>query len=61
MLGLGPVRFPIDAARANALTFILTRNDLGTYDFRDVRVDVRPGRLVMHRGEGRLVYLKMRK
>jgi hypothetical protein len=60
MFGLPPARFPIDAGRANALTFLLTPNDLGTFDFQDMRADIAPGRLVLHRGESRMVYLRVR-
>jgi hypothetical protein len=60
MFGLGPTRFPIAPAQANALTFALIRNDIGTYDFEDMRVDIAKGRLVMHRGEARLVYLRIK-
>ncbi|HEX8239321.1 MAG TPA: hypothetical protein VF574_06235 [Allosphingosinicella sp.] len=61
MFGLPAERFPIDVARANALTFLLTPNDLGTVDFEDMRADLARGRLVLHRGEGRLVYLRVGK
>jgi hypothetical protein len=61
MFGLPATRFPIDVSRANALTFLLTPNDLGTFDFQGMRADLAPGRLVLHRGEGRLVYLRVRK
>jgi hypothetical protein len=61
MFDLTSPRFPIDAAAANALTFVLTPNDLGTFDFQDMPADLAPGRLVLHRGEARLVYLRVRK
>jgi hypothetical protein len=61
MFGLPATRFTIDVERANALTFLLTPNDLGTFDFQGMRADLAPGRLVLHRGEGRLVYLRVRK
>jgi len=61
MFGLPASRFPIDVKAANALTFLLTPNDLGTFDFEAMRADIAPGRLVLHRGEGRLVYLRVRK
>jgi hypothetical protein len=60
MFGLPASRFPIDP-RANALTFLLTPNDLGKFDFQNMRADLAPGRLVLHRGEGRMVYLRVRK
>jgi hypothetical protein len=61
MFYLTSPRFPVDAAAANALTFVLTPNDLGTFDFQDMPADLAPGRLVLHRGEGRLVYLRVRR
>jgi hypothetical protein len=61
MFGLPATRFPIDVGRANSLTFLLTPNDLGTFDFQDMRADLAPGRLVLQRGEARLVYLRVRK
>jgi hypothetical protein len=61
MFGLPETRFPIDVERANALTFLLTPNDLGTFDFQDMRAELAPGRLVLHRGEGRMVYLRQGK
>jgi hypothetical protein len=61
MFGLPPTRFPVDPARANALTFRLIPHDLGTYDFEDMQLDMAPGRLVMHRGEALLVYQRIAK
>jgi hypothetical protein len=61
MFGFGPTRFPVDPARANALTFRLVPHDLGTFDFEDMRLDIGPGRLVMHRGEGWLVYQRIKR
>lgn len=57
MHGLASPRFAIGVAQANALSFILTPNDLGVVDFRDNLVEVEPGRLVMHRGGGVLNYV----
>ena len=42
-------RFPLDLAKGNAVTFVLTANDLGTVDFTGMRIDIERGRLVMHR------------
>lgn len=61
MFGLPPTRFPIDVERANALTFLLTPNDLGTFDFQDMPADFEPGRLVLRRGQSRMVYLRVPK
>ena len=46
---LQPPRFLLDVSKGNAVTFILTANDLGTIDFSGMRIDIQPGRLVMHR------------
>jgi hypothetical protein len=61
MFGLGPTRFPIDSVKANALTFRLIRNDIGTFDFEDMRLDIAKDRLVMHRGGASLVYLRVKR
>jgi hypothetical protein len=50
-------RFPINLAKGNALTFVLTPNDLGTIDFTGMQIDIQPGRLIMHRG-GALIAFK---
>jgi hypothetical protein len=60
MYDLVSPRFPIDAAKANDLTFILTPHDLGHYDFEDTPLDIAPGKLVMHRGQGTLDYVRER-
>jgi hypothetical protein len=51
-------RFPIDAAQANELTFVLTPHDMGRVDFQDIPVDVERGRLVVHRGGGLMNYMR---
>jgi hypothetical protein len=56
MHGLASPRFPVEPARANDLTFVLTPNDLGTVDFADLRLDLEPGRLLMRRAGGTLRY-----
>jgi hypothetical protein len=53
-------RFPIDTAKANDLSFLITPHDLGKVDFQDVVLDVEPGRLVMHRGQAKMTYVKER-
>jgi hypothetical protein len=60
MFGFASPRFPIDVARANDLTFVITPHDLGKVDFEGLPVDVEPGRLVMHRGPARMVYVRGR-
>ena len=52
--------FPIDAVRANRLTFVLTPNDLGIVDFESLPLTVSKDRLVMHRGGGELAYVRQR-
>jgi hypothetical protein len=60
IFGFASQRFPIDTARANVLSFVITPHDLGSVDFEALPVTVEPGRLVMHRGGARLVYVKGR-
>lgn len=54
--GLRSQRFPIDLARGNAFTFVLTPNDIGEVDFTGMRIDVVPGRIVVHRGDTPLTF-----
>jgi hypothetical protein len=54
-------RFPIDVAKANDLTFVLTPNDLGRFDFRDTPLDIAAGKLVMHRNGHPLDYVRERR
>jgi hypothetical protein len=49
-------RFPIDLAKGNELTFILTPNDLGTIDFTGMQVDIQPHRLIIHRDGGLMTF-----
>jgi hypothetical protein len=56
MYNLASPRFPIDASAANALTFTLTPNDLGVFDFQGTMLDVSDAGLRMHRGPYLLVY-----
>lgn len=49
-------RFPIDLAAGNALAFTLTPNDLGTFDFTGVRIEMAEGALVVVRDGARLRY-----
>jgi hypothetical protein len=58
--GLTSQRFPIDTAKANDLTFILTPHDLGRYDFQDTPLDIAPGKLVWHRNGTALDYVRER-
>jgi hypothetical protein len=58
--GLVSPRFPIDAAKANELTFVLTPHDMGRIDFEQLPLDIAPGRLVMHRGGGTQTYQRER-
>ena len=52
MYGVAYTRFPIDAAKANALTFVLTPNGLGVMDFSDIEVKAVPGALLLRRAGG---------
>jgi hypothetical protein len=60
MYDLVSQRFPIDVAKANDLTFILTPNDLGRYDFDNTPLDIAPDKLVMHRNGHAIDYLRER-
>ena len=60
MYNLVSQRFPIDVAKANDLTFILTPNDLGRFDFEDTPLDIAPGKLVMHRNGHTIDYVRER-
>jgi hypothetical protein len=60
MFGFASPRFPIDAERANDLTFVITPHDLGKIDMGPFPLAVEPGRLIMHRGGARVVYMKAR-
>lgn len=59
MHGLVSQRFPIDTEKANALTFILTPNDLGVVDFAGRTLLYEDGRIVMRGGEGSLTYQRV--
>jgi hypothetical protein len=56
MHGARSPRFPIDLKAANALTFTVTPNDLGKFDFEGVKVEVADKALLVHREGGRLRY-----
>jgi hypothetical protein len=53
-------RFPIDTSKANDLTFVLIPHDMGRFDFENMPLDIAPGRLVMHRGDAALNYVRDR-
>jgi hypothetical protein len=57
---LASPRFPIDLAAGNALAFTLVANDLGVFDFKDVRIEVEDKALIVHRGAARLRYEAVR-
>lgn len=52
-------RFPIDATKGNDQTFILTPNDIGTIDFRDIIIEVAREGLIVHRYGALLRYEAM--
>jgi len=56
--GIVSPRFPIDLAKGNALTFVLTPNDLGIHDFEAATVEVRDGELLLHRGDATLRFVR---
>lgn len=58
--GVVSPRFPLDLAGGNALHFTLTPNDIEVFDFQGTRLEVSPGQLVMHRGNGELKYVRVK-
>ncbi|MGF7147119.1 hypothetical protein FHS96_000728 [Sphingomonas zeicaulis] len=56
--GIVSPEFRIDPAAGNALVFKLEPNDLGMFDFRDAPVEIDGDELLVHRGEGRIRYLR---
>ncbi|MEO5938196.1 MAG: hypothetical protein ABIQ43_04220 [Sphingomonas sp.] len=59
--GVASPRFAIDVAKGNALTFVLTPNDLGTVDFDGTVVEWVGDRLVMHQRLGDATFVRARK
>ena len=55
-----PARFPVDVETANDLSFTLTPNDMGVFDFSGVRVEAERKRLIVHRGGAGLHYEAVR-
>lgn len=55
--GLASPRFAIDIAAGNALTFILTPNDLGIADFEGTPIERSGDRLIMHQRLGDLAFV----
>ena len=53
-------RFPIDVAKANDLTFVLTPHDLGHYDFEDTPLEIGRGKLVWQRNGTALEFVRDR-
>lgn len=58
--GIVSPRFPIDVGAGNALTFILTPNDIGTVDFDGTLVERVGDHLVMHQRLGDLTFVRWR-
>lgn len=56
--GVASPRFTIDIAKGNALTFVLTPNDLGIVDFAGTVVERVGDRLVMHRRLGDVTFVR---
>lgn len=56
MHGVQSQTFPIDAAKGNRFTFVLTPNDLGTVDFRGVTLTVDRQILILHRNGANVTY-----
>jgi hypothetical protein len=51
-------RFQIKATEGNALSFVLTPNDLGLVDFSNLLLEHHSGKLVMHRSGAELTYAR---
>lgn len=56
--GVVSPRFAIDTAKGNALTFVLTPNDLGVVDFDGAIVEQVGDRLVVHQRRGDLTFVR---
>lgn len=56
--GVRSPRFAIDIAKGNALTFVLTPNDLGVVDFDGTIVERIGDRLVVHRDRGDMTFVR---
>lgn len=56
--GVVSPRFAIDFAHGNSLRFMLTPNDIGIVDFQGAMAEIRPGELLLHRGNDILRYVR---
>lgn len=56
--GIVSPRFAIDLAKGNALTFVLTPNDLGVVDFDGTEAERVGDRLVVHRRLGDMTFVR---
>jgi len=56
--GIKSARFAIDIGKGNALTFVLTPNDLGVVDFDGTVLERTGDRLVMHQRLGDLTFVR---
>jgi hypothetical protein len=59
MFGFVSPRFPIDTAGGSDLSFVITPHDLGRIAFDGFPIDVQPGKLIVHRGEATLTYVRV--
>lgn len=56
--GVASPRFAIDVGKGNALTFVLTPNDLGVVDFDGTVIERVGDRLIMHQRRGDLAFVR---
>ena len=59
--GLQSPRFPINQGEANALTFVLTANDIGVVDLSETMVHVSGRELIIHRHGGTMRFYRIGK
>ena len=59
--GLQSPRFPINQDQANALTFVLTANNIGVIDLSDTKVDVSGKELIIYRHGGTMRFSRLGK
>lgn len=58
IFGVRSPRFAIDLAKGNALSFVLTPNDIGIVDFDGTLVERVGDRLIMHQARGDLAFVR---
>lgn len=56
--GIVSPRYPIDTTTRGTLNFVIVPNDIGVVDFSGMAVDVQPDRLIIHRGQGEMRFVR---